>query len=191
MLLYLGIIIIVILIVVNLYLGMSPPKTKSIDDYFKSARSISVDRLKGLSTVTGTGRVIKLDNKSLSYIDEIENPTTTMNNSDLQDKLSEAESIKSSQFKVVQESMRGGKPVYADTKRDQNEIDKALQQIYGMQTAKSDEPKKAEKSYGKNKAHTGIFELELEGLKAGISERAHTVKGIGMAGERDGYTARR
>ena len=51
---------------------------------------------------------------------------------------------------------------------------------------------KLENKFGKAGAHSAVFELELEGLRAGIpAKNRATTNSLNTVSERDGYTSRK
>jgi hypothetical protein len=183
-------VVVVLLLITNIGISQLNKASPSlcVDDYFKSARKINGVGNLGNSAYT---RNASNNQKSSSYMDELEQ--ATVNNSELTEQLMQAEGIRSSQFSTEQEGMRGRPQTpYAISGQSKDEIDSALSQIYNMpsNTMVLDRSKKTESSYGK--AHTGVFELELEGLKAGITSKARDVNNdiAILRMERDGYKSR-
>lgn len=182
-------VLVVLLLVANVGISQLNKTNPSlcVDDYFKSARKINEVGNLGNNAYN---RRINNDKKSSSYMDEIEQ---TANNNQLTEQLMQAEAIRTSQFSAEQEGMRGRPQTpYAVSGQSKDEIDKALAQVYNMppSTMVLDRSQKTESSYGK--AHTGVFELELEGLKAGITSKAREVNNdiAILRMERDGYKSR-
>lgn len=179
MLVFALIVLIVILIIANVAYSFVGDSCK---DYFKSARDIAKDRINGLSSISTKSKKPLSETKSSSYLDHID----TTPNEALQSQLEQAEMIRHGQFNVVQE-----RKVYADTNQDKDAIDKALEQVFNVNTTTKDTTKKVETSYGNQKGNTAIFEMEMEGLKAAIPDKQQFVnKRLAVRPARDGYQSR-
>lgn len=181
------IVLLVILVVVNVGLTFwDSTRCNCSEEYFKSSNKLTSD-INGLGTVNNYRRRPNKQQTPESYMSAINNPT--MPTDELKLKLEHAESVRNGQFNVEQE--RSNK-YYIDSKTDRDAIDKALEQVYNIVPQSDDGAKKTESKFGKAGAHSAVFELELEGLRAGIpAKNRTTTNSLNNVSERDGYTSRK
>jgi hypothetical protein len=183
------IVLLVILVVANVGLTFwDSSRSKCSEEYFKSINKDKLNSsINGLGTMNNYRRRPSKTQTPESYMSVINNPT--MPTDELKLKLEHAESVRNGQFNVEQE--RSNK-YYIDSKNDRDAIDKALEQVYNIAPQSSDEAKKTESKFGKAGAHSAVFELELEGLRAGIpAKNRTTTNSLNTVSERDGYTSRK